>query len=73
LVEDAGDRDPATFWTYVITALQKVLPGVGAGVLPLLQSAQPPIEPVVTAVLDELSAVTNEVEKWRPTSTTSWA
>ena len=46
---DRGDRQPATFWTYVITALQTAVPGVGADVLPLLQSAQPPIETVLAA------------------------
>ena len=59
---DESDRQPATFWTYVITALQTAVPGVGAGVLPLLQSAQPPIETVLAAVLNELSAVPNEVD-----------
>lgn len=32
---DQGDRQPATFWTYVITALQAAVPGVGASMLPL--------------------------------------
>ena len=58
---DQGDRQPATFWTYVITALQTAVPGVGADVLPLLQSAQPPIETVLVAVLNELAATPNEV------------
>src|SRR5664279_4624612 len=58
---DQGDRQPATFWTYVITALQTAVPGVGADVLPLLQSAQPPIETVIVAVLNELSATPNDV------------
>jgi len=58
---DQGDRQPATFWTYVITALQAAVPGVGADVLPLLQSAQPPVETVLVAVLNELSATPNEV------------
>ena len=58
---DHGDRQPATFWTYVITALQTAVPGVGADVLPLLQSAQPPIETVLTSVLNELSATPNDV------------
>src|SRR6476660_9933535 len=44
---DQGDRQPATFWTYLITALQAAVPGIGADVLPLLQSAQPPIETVL--------------------------
>ena len=56
---DQSDRQPATFWTYVITALQTAVPGVGADVLPLLQSAQPPIETVIVAVLNELAATPN--------------
>ena len=59
---DQGDRQPATFWTYVITALQTAVPGVGADVLPLLQSAQPPIETVLAAVLNELAAAPNDVD-----------
>src|SRR6476659_7303512 len=59
---DQGDRPPATFWPYVITALQAAVPGVGADLLPLLQSAQPPIETVIVAVLNELRAVPNEVD-----------
>ena len=58
---DHGDRHTATFWTYVITALQAAVPGVGADVLPLLQSAQPPIETVIVSVLNELSATPKEV------------
>lgn len=58
---DERDREPAVFWTYVITALQAAVPGVGTTVLPLLQSAQPPVETVLAAVLNELSAVPVEV------------
>ena len=54
---DQGDNDPATFWTYVIAALQTVAPGVGAGALSLLQAPQPPpIETVLTTLLNELGA-----------------
>ena len=59
---DESDRQPATFWTYVITALQTAVPGIGADVLPLLQSAQPPIETVLAAVLNELAAAPNDVD-----------
>ena len=59
---EESDSQPASFWTYVITALQTVVPGVGAGALPLLQSAQPPIETVLATVLNELSAVPNEID-----------
>jgi LuxR family maltose regulon positive regulatory protein len=59
---DHGDRQPATFWTYLITALQTAVPGIGADALPLLQSAQPPIETVLTAVLNELAAAPNDID-----------
>ena len=59
---DESDRQPGTFWTYVITALQTAVPGVGASVLPLLQAAQPPIESVLASVLNELSAGPNDVD-----------
>ena len=59
---DESDRQPATFWTYVITALQAAVPGIGADALPLLQSAQPPIETVLAAVLNELAATPNDVD-----------
>ena len=59
---DEGDREPVTFWSYVITALQTAVPEVGAGVLPLLQNAQPPpIETVLGAVLNELTAAREQV------------
>ena len=59
---DQGDRQPATFWTYVITGLQPAVPGVGASMLPLLQSAQPPIETVLVAVLNELAGTPVDVD-----------
>ena len=59
---DASDNQPASFWTYLIAALQTVDPGLGAGAIALLQSPQPPpIEAVLTILLNELSALSNEV------------
>jgi LuxR family maltose regulon positive regulatory protein len=55
------DSRPASYWTYLITALQAVVPDVGASALPLLQSASAPIEAVLTTVLNELSAVPDDV------------
>ena len=36
---NGGESDPTSFWTYVITALNRAAPGVGSGSLPLLQVA----------------------------------
>ncbi|HEX2706641.1 MAG TPA: hypothetical protein VHM66_01365, partial [Solirubrobacterales bacterium] len=58
---DAGDNDPASFWTYVIAALQTAAPGVGEGSRMLLGSDQAPIEGVLTALLNELSTVPRDV------------
>ena len=53
---DAGDGDPARFLTYLITALQTVSRGVGAGVLANLRSPQPPqMETLLTALLSDFS------------------
>jgi LuxR family maltose regulon positive regulatory protein len=58
---DESDGQPASYWTYLITALQAVVPGVGASALPLLQSAQAPIETVLTMVLNELRSVASDI------------
>jgi LuxR family maltose regulon positive regulatory protein len=58
---DEADQDPSTFWTYVVTALDRALPGVGAGALPLLQAGQQPDEGLLAGVLNELSVLPGEV------------
>jgi LuxR family maltose regulon positive regulatory protein len=58
---DEGDRETSAFWTYVLTALDRAVPGVGAGALPLLQAGQTPTEAVLTVVLNELSVLPGEV------------
>jgi len=59
---DQSDNHPATFWTYVITALQRAQPEVGRSALALLQSPQPPpIETLLANVLNELGATPHEL------------
>jgi LuxR family transcriptional regulator, maltose regulon positive regulatory protein len=58
---ERSDSQPASYWTYLITALQAVVPGVGGSALQLLQSAQPPIETVLATVLNELGAAPNDL------------
>jgi LuxR family transcriptional regulator, maltose regulon positive regulatory protein len=59
---DRADNDPASFWAYVIAALRTVAPGVGENALTLLQAPQPPpIETVLTALLNDLGAVAGEI------------
>lgn len=59
---DQDDNQPAFFWTYLVAALQRVAPGVGARALSLLQGPQPPpIETVLATLLNELGAVPTDV------------
>ena len=59
---DRADNDPASFWTYVIAALRTVASGVGESALALLQAPRsPPIETVLTALLNDLGAVAGDI------------
>src|SRR5215204_3361413 len=58
---DSGDNDPARFWRYFVTAVDQLQPGSGATALALLSSLQsPPIEAVLTTVLNELGDLPTE-------------
>src|SRR5215472_4782225 len=58
---DAGDNDPIRFWTYVITALNTLHPGVGETALALLYaSPPPPIENVLVCLLNALGELPTE-------------
>src|SRR5689334_4651911 len=49
---DEGDNDPARFLTYLISALQTIVPNLGARILDALLSPQlPPIESILTSLL----------------------
>lgn len=63
---DRRDSDPAVFWSYVIAALRKVAPGIGADALATLQasassSAPSALEAVVAALLNGLAALDHDV------------
>jgi LuxR family maltose regulon positive regulatory protein len=59
---DQADNDPVSFWTYVIAALRTVASGVGESALTYLQAAQPPpIETVLTVLLNDLGAMAGEI------------
>jgi LuxR family maltose regulon positive regulatory protein len=54
---DERDNDPLRFWAYVVAALQAVRAGIGDAALAMLHSAQPPpIEAVLTALINEIAA-----------------
>ncbi len=59
---DQGDNEPASFWTYLIAALQTVRPRIGVSALAMLQTPQPPsIEAGLADLLNELSALPDDI------------
>src|SRR6267378_5176243 len=56
---DASDNDPAAFWAYLIAALQRAAPGLGATALAIAQWPQAPVEAVLATLLNELGALPN--------------
>ena len=58
---DPSDNEPSSFWTYVVTALQTAVPGVGSGALELIASSPLPTDLVLTTLLNELAAAPGEV------------
>jgi LuxR family maltose regulon positive regulatory protein len=58
---DERDRQATSFWTYVLLALDRAVPGSGAAALTLLQSGQAPVESVLAGVVSELSVHPGEV------------
>lgn len=58
---DENDHDVARFLVYLINALQTVSPNLGADILDVLQSSQfPPIDSILTTLLNEISAIPND-------------
>lgn len=55
---DEGDKDPTRFLAYLVAALQTIAANLGAGVLGLLQSPQPPPPTsIMTALLNEIATL----------------
>jgi LuxR family transcriptional regulator, maltose regulon positive regulatory protein len=55
---DDGDNNLTLFLTYLVAALQTLLPKIGAGVLAVLQSPQtPPVESILTTLLNEIAGM----------------
>ena len=52
---DEGDNDPTRFLTYLIAALETIEPNIGAEVLALVNSTEPPPnESILTSLLNEI-------------------
>lgn len=58
---DENDHDPMRFLSYMIAALQTILPNFGAGIMLALQSPQkPPLENLLTLMLNELAELPSQ-------------
>ncbi|HLV97476.1 MAG TPA: LuxR C-terminal-related transcriptional regulator [Ktedonobacterales bacterium] len=58
---DKGDNDATRFLTYLVSALQTIAAPLGAGVLSMLHSPQPPsIESILTALLNDLTTIPDQ-------------
>jgi len=58
---DEADNEPQTFWTYLISALRTVAPGIGDDALSLLESSQPQIHVALASLLNELGEASTDV------------
>src|SRR5437660_1369873 len=57
---DEADSDPARFLSYLVAALQTIAPTIGAGLLAVLQSPQPPPpEALLTALLNDITTISD--------------
>ncbi|MBE7553459.1 MAG: helix-turn-helix transcriptional regulator [Anaerolineales bacterium] len=55
---DEGDNDPTRFLTYLVAALQTIAPTIGADVLAMLHSPQPPpIEAMLTVLVNDITTL----------------
>ncbi len=58
---DEADSDPTRFLTYLLTALQAIVPNLGEGLLSALQSPQSaPTESILTAFLNSISTISDD-------------
>jgi len=59
---DEGDNENTRLLTYLIAALQTIVPNLGAEALRMVQSTQlPPIESVLTILLNEIAAIPDNI------------
>ena len=59
---EEDDSQPARFWTYLVTAIQRALPEVGDGALALLATGQPSLDGVVATLINELATTATELD-----------
>lgn len=58
---DERDGEATTFWTYVLTAIDRAVPGAATDALAQLHTGQVPVETVLATLLNELSVLPDDV------------
>lgn len=58
---EPSDNEPGTFWSYVVAAVAKAVPGAGAAARGLLEDGQPRADRAIAALLNDLSALESEL------------
>lgn len=58
---DDRDNDPALFWTYFVTALRAVVPGLGEAALPLFASPAAAASAALPALLNEIETLPRDL------------
>ncbi|MEK4073987.1 LuxR C-terminal-related transcriptional regulator [Paenibacillus sp. FSL M7-0656] len=57
---EEADNDPSRFLTYLCASLQTIVPKLAEGIMGFVQSSEPPpIETIITYLLNEVSQITN--------------
>ncbi|WP_413404161.1 LuxR C-terminal-related transcriptional regulator [Paenibacillus amylolyticus] len=57
---EEADNDPSRFLTYLCASLQTIVPKLAEGIMGFVQSSEPPpIETIITYLLNEVSEITN--------------
>jgi LuxR family maltose regulon positive regulatory protein len=58
---DRRDNDPTLFWTYVVTAMQTAVTGIGNGALQVLASSAPSTDAALAALLNDLDRLSTDL------------
>lgn len=58
---DPRDNDPARFWTYLLAALDRAVPGAGADARAMLATTRPTTEAVLSTLLNSLDGVPGDL------------
>ena len=58
---DLSDSDPITFWTYVVTAIERAMPGSGEAAIGVLAGGPASVDAGLTILLNELAARSDDL------------